>query len=177
MDTVNEILMPTFIFMVTFCFLCCQVSGKATVHAEIESVPEVEPVAAEPMAEVEPVAAEPVAAEPMTEVEPMAEVERVAVEPVAVEPIAEVEPVATELYEEALKIINGLKKLEARQLCKPLGIQQKRNKIELSKDILIGNIKKKFKENPRLVIELLTEKLNIKFASATANSVKTIKAA
>jgi len=199
MDTVNEILMPAFIFVVTFCFLCCQVSGNKTVHAEVEagnSVPEVEavaeelvaeepvaeepvaaepvaaePVAAEPVVEepvaAEPVAEEPVAAEPVVE-EPVAE-EPVAAEPVAAEPVA-AEPVAAELYEEALKIINGLKKLEARKLCKPLDIQQKRNKVELSKDILVGNIKKKFKENPRLVIDIISEKLNINFG--TTDSIK-----
>ena len=179
MDTVNEILMPAFIFVVTFCFLCCQVSGNKTVHAEVEagnSVPEVEAVAEELVAEElvaeepvaeEPVAAEPVAAEPVA-AEPVVE-EPVAEEPVAEEPVAE-EPVAAELYEEALKIINGLKKLEARKLCKPLDIQQKRNKVELSKDILVGNIKKKFKENPRLVIDIISEKLNINFG--TTDSIK-----
>jgi hypothetical protein len=160
MDTLNEILMPAFIFTVTFCFLCCQVSGKTrTVHPEVES--ETLALATEPVA-VEPVVAEPAGVEPVV-------AEAVAVEPVVAEAVA-VEPVAPELYEQALNIINGLKIREARQLCKPLGIQQKRNGVELRKEMLVGNIKKKFKENPGLVIATLSEKLNIKFV--TADSVK-----
>ena len=164
MDTVNEILMPAFIFTVTFCFLCCQVSsGKTniTVHPEVEVEAGNLASAVEPAVEAEPVAVvEPAAVEPVPVVEPAA------VEPVAVEPVA----VEAELYNQVLDRINSLKKLEARQLCKPLGIQQKRNGVELTKTMLVGKIKKKFKENPGLVIALLSEKLNIKFA--TADSVK-----
>ncbi len=60
---------------------------------------------------------------------------------------------------QVLQLISCLSKRESRPLCKPLGIQQKRNGTELSLEFIRGAIKRKFNENPALVIATIREKL------------------
>ncbi len=60
---------------------------------------------------------------------------------------------------QVLQLISCLSKRESRPLCKPLGIQQKRNGTELSLEFIRGAIRRKFNENPALVIATIREKL------------------
>ena len=57
-----------------------------------------------------------------------------------------------------LEVIGKLTKRQARQLCKPLGIQQKCNNVELTTELMQGAIKKVYKDNPTLVVATLREK-------------------
>jgi hypothetical protein len=65
----------------------------------------------------------------------------------------------TTLYNLALQEIKGLSKRKARKLCKPLGIQQKRNNVEISQEMMIGFIIRKFRENPDRVINVIYQQL------------------
>jgi hypothetical protein len=65
----------------------------------------------------------------------------------------------TTLYNLALQEIKGLSKRKARKLCKPLGIQQKRNGVEISQEMMIGFIIRKFRENPDRVISVIHQQL------------------
>ncbi len=60
---------------------------------------------------------------------------------------------------QVLEMISQLTKRQSRPLCKPLNIQQKRNGTELSLDFIRGAIRRKFNENPALVIATIREKL------------------
>ena len=60
---------------------------------------------------------------------------------------------------QVLEIISQRTKRQSRPLCKPLKIQQKRNGTELSLEFIRGAIKRKFNENPALVIATIREKL------------------
>ncbi len=60
---------------------------------------------------------------------------------------------------QVLEIVSQLTKRQSRPLCKPLNIQQKRNGTELSLDFIRGAIRRKFNENPALVIATIREKL------------------
>jgi ribosomal protein S13 len=63
------------------------------------------------------------------------------------------------LYAQALAAIDGLGKREARKLCSPLSIQQKRNGVELSTELMIASIKREFKTDPERVIEAIRDRL------------------
>jgi hypothetical protein len=54
------------------------------------------------------------------------------------------------------EIIDGLGKRDIRKLCSPLGIQQKTNGTELTTELMKALVKRKFKENPLLVVEVIS---------------------
>lgn len=64
-----------------------------------------------------------------------------------------------DFHNQVLAAINELGKREARRLCSPLKIQQKRNGIELSTELMVAAIRKKFKTNPDQVIAVIRERL------------------
>jgi ribosomal protein S13 len=99
--------------------------------------------------------------------------------PVAVvlEPVQAPPTVTPSSYEQALTVINGLTKVQLRKLCKPLGIQQKRNDVELTKDLMAANIKKVLKSNEQLVISTIVQKLDIEIAVAKEESIESIASA
>jgi hypothetical protein len=74
------------------------------------------------------------------------------------------EPEATEtqrspqLQAQAETILNNLNKRQSRQLCKPLGIQQKCGKVEKSLTFIKAEIRGLFKQEPARVIAVLEEK-------------------
>ncbi|MCA1991445.1 MAG: hypothetical protein LDL41_05275 [Coleofasciculus sp. S288] len=65
----------------------------------------------------------------------------------------------TDIYDLVLQEIKGLSKRKARKLCKPLGIQQKRNNVEISQEMMIGKIVRKLRENPEYVVNVIHEQL------------------
>jgi hypothetical protein len=56
------------------------------------------------------------------------------------------------------EIIDGLGKRDIRKLCAPLGIKQKTNGTELTTELMKALVKRKFKENPQLVFEVISDR-------------------
>lgn len=177
--TLNEVLLPPFLFIVVFCFLCCQLNhprkAVATIQPETEPVATPQPAAIEEIQEIEAeIEQEPVfVTTPTVEefacdiwkalvVEPHPLSTEMAAAETAIE--ADLKPEAgasqqPEVYAQVLAVIDELGKREARKLCSPLGIQQKRNGIELSKELMVASIKREFKAEPDRVIEVIRDRL------------------
>jgi hypothetical protein len=56
------------------------------------------------------------------------------------------------------EIIDGLGKRDIRKLCAPLGIKQKTNGTELTTELMKALVKRKFKENPQMVVEVIGDR-------------------
>jgi hypothetical protein len=63
------------------------------------------------------------------------------------------------LNDQAEVIIKSLNKRQSRQICKPLGIQQKRGKVEKPLALIKAEVHNLFKEDPERVIAVIQEKL------------------
>ena len=179
---INEILLPPVLLLIVFCFACCQIprhSHSATVYTElINAVDLWSPVVENDGANLEDSVEDLTPANSMEDVpmvlEPV-DLEPVVLEPVVLEPVqAQQQTVTPELYDQAVTVINGLNKVQLRKLCKPLGVQQKRNGVELSKQLMAGNIKKVFKTNPELVISTISERLDIEIVLQKEDSIDSI---
>ena len=173
-NTINEIFLPAFLFAVVFCFLCCQLPRPCALISIDTTTTVVETDEAISTLE-ESVEALAPAHEPAHEVENVPVINN----PVAVvlEPVQAPPTVTPSSYEQALTVINGLTKVQLRKLCKPLGIQQKRNDVELTKDLMAANIKKVLKSNEQLVISTIVQKLDIEIAVAKEESIESIASA
>lgn len=160
---INEILLPPVLLLIVFCFACCQLprhSHSATVYTELRNAVDLwSPVVENDGANLED----------LTPANSMEDV------PMVLEPVqAQQQTVTPELYDQAVTVINGLNKVQLRKLCKPLGVQQKRNGVELSKQLMAGNIKKVFKTNPELVISTISERLDIEIVLQKEDSIDSI---
>lgn len=205
--TVNELLLPPFLFVVTFCFLCCQLPDTrtrlATQQPEAEAIAIPQPhdspsTALEILKEQEPV---PViiqdeefqadvgrapAVEELVTLEPQADIllvedkKDVPVEGHAAETVTSSKVVAAsctaqdaeadlkpepgasqqpEVYAQVLAAIDGLGKREARKMMGGLKLQQKRNGVELSTELMIASIRRELKTDPERVIEVIRDRL------------------
>lgn len=187
--TVNELLLPPFLFVVTFCFLCCQLpctrTRLATPQPEAEAIaipqPQDEPsTALEILKEQEPVPAiiqdeelqgdvwetpvvdEPATAEPQPDTSVTEELKDVPAKKDVAETVTSAEPISKpqpELYAQVLAAVDGLGKREARKLMGSLKLQQKRNGVELSTELMVASIRREFKVDPERVIEVMSERL------------------
>jgi hypothetical protein len=171
--TINEILLPPFLFVVTFCFLCCQLprarytTATQLKEAEDGAVATQQPLhefysVEEILLEQESAAEESDTPSPQPDTPAMEDFEDVPVEKDAAETVTSASAVDDPqpvLYAQALAAIDGLGKREARKLCSPLSIQQKRNGVELSTELMIASIKREFKADPERVIEAIRERL------------------
>jgi hypothetical protein len=167
--TVNEILLPPFLFLVVFCFLCCQLPRQNYTTAIQQ--PETEVVATPPTqsetvkeVEVEQKSAleEHVLSQPQPDTPAIENLENVPVETEAEETVTSVEPVSSqqpELEAQALAVIDNLGKREARKIMGALKLQQKRNGVELSTELMVASIKREFKVEPDRVIEAIRLRL------------------
>lgn len=72
-----------------------------------------------------------------------------------------------EVYAQALAAIDNLGKREARKLMGGLKLQQKRNGVELSKELMVASIKREFKASPDRVIEVMSDCLPELLSNAT----------
>lgn len=172
-NTINEIFLPAFLFAVVFCFLYCQLPRPcALISIDTTTVVETDEAISTLEESVEALAP---AHEPAHEVENVPVINN----PVAVvlEPVQAPPTVTPSSYEQALTVINGLTKVQLRKLCKPLGIQQKRNGVELTKDLMAATIKKVLKSNEQLVISTIAQKLDIEIAVAKEESIESIASA
>jgi hypothetical protein len=176
--TLNEILLPPFLFLVVFCFLCCHLPRSRYSTATIEPEAETSAIAIpqqktstieEILLEQEPSPAtssyveEPAASRPQPDTTAVEDLrEDVLVEKDAPETVASAEPISsqqTELEAQALAVIDNLGKREARKLMGGLRLQQKRNGVELSTELMVASIRREFKADPERVIEVMTERL------------------
>ena len=163
--TLNEILLPPFLFFVTFCFLCCQLSrlgATVTIQPETKPVAIPQPEAIEEIqvqTEQEPVPVTVPTVEELTCAIWAAPV----VEPqTAQETDLKPEPGASQqskLHAPVLAVIDNLGKREARKVMGGLKLQQKRNGVELSTELMVASIRREFKVDPERVIEVIRERL------------------
>jgi hypothetical protein len=155
--TVNEILLPPFLFLVVFCFLCCQLPRQSYTTAIQQ--PETEVVATSPT-QTETVE-EDVLDQPQPDT-PAEDLENVPALKEAQETVTVTESVSSqqpELYAQALAAIDNLGKREARKIMGALKLQQKRNGVELSTELMVASIKREFKAYPERVIEAIRLRL------------------
>jgi hypothetical protein len=183
--TLNEILLPPFLFLVVFCFLCCHLPRQsytcvtpqqpeaedgaiAIPKPQSETVKEILPLQ-EPAPATALAVEEPATSEPNTPA-----VENVPVEKEADKTVTSAEPISsqqTELYAQALTVIDNLGKREARKLMGSLKLQQKRNGVELSTELMIASIRRKFKVDPERVIGVMSDRLP-ELVPATADRIQ-----
>lgn len=175
--TINEILLPPFLFLVVFCFLCCQLPRQNYTTAIQQ--PETEVVATPPTqtetvkeVEVEQKSAleEHVLSQPQPDTPAIENLENVPVETEAEETVTSVEPVSSqqpELEAQALAVIDNLGKREARKIMGALKLQQKRNGVELSTELMVASIRREFKVDPERVIEVMSDRLPELLSNAT----------
>jgi phosphohistidine swiveling domain-containing protein len=177
--TLNEILLPPFLFIVTFCFLCCQLRSAsytiaiqqpeteavATPQTQTETVEEVE-------AEQESAVEEHVLDQPQPDTPVVETLENVPAEIEAEETVTSVSAVNSlqpELCTQVLAVIDNLGKREARKIMGALKLQQKRNGVELSTELMVASIKREFKASPDRVIEAIRDRLPELLSNATSS--------
>ncbi len=160
--TINTILLPPILLVVLISFVSALIYDEGSSKAPEKSLPKnatakiIQPIERE----LREVLWSDLWAEPeVPTVQPAAE----SAIPVAAMPKPEAVPTLESTLPpteaQVLQIISRLDKRESRPLCKPLKIQQKRNGTELSLDFIRGAIRRKFNENPALVIATIREKL------------------
>ena len=176
--TLNSVLLPPFLFLVVFCFLCCHLPrphySTATIGPEAETnaiaIPQQKTSTVESiLLEQEPSPAtssyveKPAASRPQPDTTAIEDLrEDVLVEKDAAETVTSAEPISsqqTELEAQALAIIDNLGKREARKLMGGLRLQQKRNGVELSTELMVASIRLSFKASPDRVIEVIRDRL------------------
>lgn len=170
-SAINEFLLPPFIFMVAFCFLCCQIAEPARKKTETgqshnpsnsSSSRETNPPKEAKITEqkVEPRIQNPQVQELVTaENEPKSYSDE---EPIdkpdkAEEQVQKVQP-------DGLERLDKLSKREARKLMGALKLQQKRSGIELSLELTKATLKREFNSNPEKISKVMKEQLGIEVA-------------
>jgi hypothetical protein len=185
--TINSILLPPFLFFVTFCFLCCQLPRHSQLPRNSHITDTIEPKAQEeaiatPQLFDEPYSVEEVLSEQEPAVEELAiasaqpdtpmteDLENVAVEADAGDEVTAllVSSPQSSLEAIALAALDNLGKREARKLMGGLKLQQKRNGVELSTELMIASIRREFKASPERVIEVIRSRLPELLSNATA---------
>ncbi len=180
--TLNEILLPPFLLLIVFCMMCCQLPRHSATVATTERPVETERGTVETLhGDIETEQEFTTAIDPSKRIEDSLEdlaspssVENVTVEKATQEAL--MKTVTPELYARTVAVIDNLNKVNARKLCKPLGIQQKRNGVELTKELMVANIKRVLKTNPELVISTISEKLEIDLVATKEDSLSSIDA-
>jgi hypothetical protein len=79
-------------------------------------------------------------------------------------PVSDPQP---SLHVLVLAVIDNLGKREARKVMGGLKLQQKRNGVELSTELMVASIKREFKASPERVIEVINERLPELLTNAT----------
>jgi hypothetical protein len=177
--TLNFILLPPFLFIVTFCFLCCQLRSASYTTAiqqpETEAVttPQIQTETVEEVeAEQESAVEEHVLDQPQHDTPAIETLENVPVETEADKTVTSISAVSDsqpELYTQAIAAIDNLGKREARKIMGALKLQQKRNGVELSTELMVASIKREFKASPNRVIEAIRDRLPELLSNATSS--------
>jgi len=179
--TINSILLPPFLFFVTFCFLCCQLPRHSYMTDTIEPKAQEEAIATpqlfdelyseeEILSEQEPTVEEWAIASAQTDTPMTEDLKNVPVEADAGDEVTAlvVSSPQSSLEVIALAALDNLGKREARKLMGGLKLQQKRNGVELSTELMIASIRREFKVSPERVIEVIRSRLPELLSNATA---------
>ena len=159
--TINEFLFPILLFICYYCTV-----SVVIYHQQSQSNATPENSAIFPNIQVifdeeEALSDENLMRESTEEVSPMAEKSHPSIQPIIPEVKQNKTPKSGQqnpLYTEAEAIIKNLNKRQSRQLCKPLGIQQKCGKVEKSLIFIKAEIRSLFKDAPEQVIAVIQEK-------------------
>jgi hypothetical protein len=160
--TINEVLLPVFLFAVYFCAVSNLMYHPQNLTTTYREIPEtasqsnsITPVDKFPLNQ-------PLTTEPIEEYSLIVESESLSFEldipEVQQEKITDSEQ-QNNLHLQTETIINNLNKRQSRQICKPLGIHQKSGKIDKSLTLIKAEIRSLFKDEPERVIATIQEKL------------------
>jgi hypothetical protein len=167
---INDILLPVVLFVIYFCFVSVvQYNFKDKTNASTEK--EVSKTSQEPTkpftykdafsAEFDPDPVDTIAPEIMASVE-LESVFKIE-DPISPEMTEDrsinVPTTTPSTHQSISEIIDGLGKRDIRKLCAPLGIKQKTNGTELTTELMKALVKRKFKENPQMVVEAIANRL------------------
>ncbi len=177
--TLNFILLPPFLFIVVFCFLCCQLPRTSYTTAiqqpetEVVTTPQIQTETVEEVeAEQKSVGEEHALNQPQADTPAIEILENVPIETEAEETVTSVSAVSSpqpELCTQVLAVIDNLGKREARKIMGALKLQQKRNGVELSTELMVASIKREFKASPDRVIEAIRDRLPELLSNATSS--------
>jgi hypothetical protein len=179
--TINEILLPPFLFVVTFCFLCCQLPrARYTTATQLKEAEDGAVATQQPLDEpysVEEILLEQESAveesdtpSPQPDTPATEDFEDVPVEKDAAETVTSASAVddpQRSLEAQVLAAINQLGKREARKVMGGLKLQQKRNGVELTTELMVASIRREFKASPDRVIQVMSERLPELLTDAT----------
>ena len=161
--TINELLFPLLLFACYYCTVSVVIyhqqnqSNATTENSKM--FPNIQVI----FDEEEALSDENLMRESTEEVSPMAEKSHPSIQPIIPEVKQNKTPKSGQqnpLYTEAEAIIKNLNKRQSRQLCKPLGIQQKCGKVEKSLTFIKAEIRSLFKDDPERVIAVIQEKFS-----------------
>ena len=185
-SAINDFLLPPFIFLVTFCFLCCQVAEPGTKNETTVQ----ENKSANSLSSSQ-VTQDSTRAEPPKKTEVIEDqIEKINHSPESQEAdtakeikVCPNEELVNEKETEEEVLPAGSEKLEiltkrqARKLMSALKLQQKRNGVELSTELMKANLKREFRTNPQKVIEAIKRQLPELKMTEAGNNRANIKAA
>jgi hypothetical protein len=103
------------------------------------------------------ICSEPVTLEPHPLSTEVAATQTTLVADLKLEPVSCQQP---EVHTQVLAVIDNLGKREARKLMGGLKLQQKRNRVELSTELMVASIRREFKADPERVIEVICARLS-----------------
>jgi hypothetical protein len=164
--TINDTLFPVVLFVIYFCFISVvryNLKEKANVSTEKE-VSKTSQEQSKPFtykdafsAEFDPDTVAEIAPEIMAsvELESVFKVEALISPEMTDDNIND--PTNSPSNQQSIpEIIDSLGKRDIRKLCAPLGIQQKTNGTELTTELMKALVKRKLKENPQIVVEVIS---------------------
>ena len=161
--TINEFLFPILLFVCYYCTVSVviyhQQNQSNATAANSKMFPNIQVI----FDEDEELFDENLMRESTDKVSPIAEKSHPSIQPIIPEVKQNKTPKSGQqnpLYTEAEAIIKNLNKRQSRQLCQPLGIQQKCGKVEKSLTFIKAEIRSLFKDDPERVIAVIQEKFS-----------------
>jgi hypothetical protein len=160
--TINEFLFPVFLFAVYFCAVSTLMYHPQNLKTIYREIPETSSQSNSIIPVDEFPLNQPLTTESIEESSLVVASESLSFEPdipeIKQEEITDSEQ-QNNLHLQTETIINNLNKRQSRQLCKPLGIQQKCGKVDKSLTFIKAEIRSLFKDESERVIATIQEKL------------------
>jgi len=160
--TINEVLLPVFLFAVYFCAASTLMYHPQNLTTTYREIPETASQSNSTTPVDEFPLNQPLTTESIEESSLVVASENLSFEPdipeIQQEEITDSRE-QNNIYIQTETIINNLNKRQSRQLCKPLGIQQKCGKVEKTLTFIKAEIRSLFKDEPERVIATIKEKL------------------
>jgi len=178
--TINEFLFPILLFVCYYCTVSVAIYHQQSPFKATAEKSAIFPNIQVIFDEEEAFSDENLMREPTEEVSPIAEKSHPSIQPVIPEVKQNKTPKSGQqnpLYVEAEVIIKNLNKRQSRQLCKPLGIQQKCGKVEKSLIFIKAEIRSLFKDDPERVMAVIQEKFSDLISTANQISFREEKIA